>query len=74
MSITSKRYVCSEREEILDKNKRKLKVNATSGYKYKDTPTIQLKGEYLNACGFSIGTPITVTLSDDKIVIEKAPQ
>lgn len=58
----------------MNKNIRKIKVNATSGYKYKDTPTILLKGEYLNACGFSIGTQLTVTLSNDKIIIEKAPQ
>lgn len=58
----------------MNKNIRKIKVNATSGYKYKDIPTILLKGEYLNACGFSIGTQLTVTLSNDKIIIEKAPQ
>ena len=49
-------------------------MNATSGYKYKDTPNILLKGEYLNACGFSIGTQLTVTLSNDKNHYQKSTQ
>lgn len=49
--------------------KRKIKVNATSGYKYKDTPTIQLKGFYLEQFGFSIDTPLNISLSENQIVI-----
>lgn len=49
--------------------KRKIKVNATSGYKYKDTPTIQLKGSYLEQFGFSIDTPLNISLSENQIVI-----
>lgn len=48
---------------------RKIKVNATSGYKYKDTPTIQLKGSYLERFGFSIDTPLNISLSEDQIII-----
>lgn len=49
--------------------KRKIKVNATSGYKYKDTPTIQLKGSYLEQFGFSIDTPLNIFLSKSQIII-----
>lgn len=48
---------------------RKLKVKATSGYKYKSTPTIQLKGDYLSRFGFSINTPLIISLAKDQIVI-----
>lgn len=50
---------------------RKIKVNATSGYRYKDTPTIQLKGYYLNQFGFSVDSKLSVSLSQDKIIIRK---
>lgn len=53
---------------------RALTVHATSGYKYKDTPTIQLKGDYLSQFGFSIGTPVEVTLVDDQITIRPATE
>ena len=48
---------------------RKIKVNATSGYKYKDTPTIQLKGSYLERFGFSIDTPLNISLSENQSII-----
>ena len=48
---------------------RNLKVHATSGYQYKDTPTLQLKGSYLQDFGFRIGDPVTVHLEDRRIVI-----
>ena len=48
---------------------RKLKVNATSGYKYQDTPTLQVKGKYLEEFGFPIGTKVSVSLEQGKIVI-----
>ena len=53
---------------------RALTVHATSGYKYKDTPIIQLKGDYLSQFGFSIGTPVEVTLVDDQITIRPATE
>ena len=42
------------------KKERKMKVYAQSGYKYKDTATIILKGDWLEDCGFEPGTPIRV--------------
>lgn len=48
---------------------RKMTVHATSGYQYKDTATLQLKGAYLPAFGFNIGDQVTVHLEEKKIII-----
>jgi antitoxin component of MazEF toxin-antitoxin module len=48
---------------------RKLKVNATSGYKYKQVPTLRLKGNYLNTFGFGIDTKVSVKLENEQIII-----
>ena len=48
---------------------RNMKVCEQSGYQYKPTPTIMLKGKWLQECGFEIGTPITVVCEDGKLVI-----
>lgn len=53
-----------------EKKQRKLKVYGQSGYKYRDTPTIILKGKWLTEAGFEIGDPIEVELSQGKIVIK----
>ena len=37
------------------KKNRNMKVHGTSGYRYKATPTIMLKGEWLKELGFEIG-------------------
>lgn len=42
------------------KDLRKLKVYSQNGYNYKDTPTIQLKGQWLKDLGFDSNTPIAV--------------
>ena len=39
---------------------RHLKVYETSGYKYKPTLTIMLKGEWLRAWGFEAGTQLNI--------------
>lgn len=39
-----------------DKKKHNLKVYGQSGYKYKETPTIILKGQWLKEAGFEMGT------------------
>lgn len=39
---------------------RNMKVYEQSGYRYKSTPTIMLKGQWLNELGFGYGTPICV--------------
>ena len=51
------------------KNKRSIKVYGMSGYKYRTTPTIMLKGQWLAELGFEIGDYITVSCEDGKIVI-----
>ena len=51
------------------KNIRELKVRAQSGYQYKATPTIILKGDWLKEIGFDIGDYITVTCENGKLVI-----
>lgn len=54
------------------KRERKMKVYSQSGYKYKDTPTIIIKGAYLEELGFAAGTPIIVDCQGGKITITPA--
>lgn len=54
-----------------DKKIRKLKVYGQSGYHYKETPTIILKGQWLQQAGFNIGDEIVITVTDGKALIEK---
>lgn len=56
------------------KKDRKMKVYAQSGYQYKDTATIILKGAWLAALGFEPGTPINVECDGGRIVITKIQQ
>ena len=49
--------------------KRSIKVYGQSGYKYKETPTIMLKGLWLKEAGFDIGDYISVICEDGKIII-----
>ena len=42
------------------KEYREMKVYESSGYQYKRTSSIVLKGKWLNDLGFEINTPITV--------------
>ena len=49
--------------------KRSVKVYGQSGYKYRETPTIMLKGLWLKEAGFDIGNYISVTCEDGKITI-----
>lgn len=37
------------------KKERKMKVYSQSGYRYKETAAIILKGDWLKECGFEIG-------------------
>ena len=48
---------------------RSMKVYEQSGYNYKATPTIILKGQWLKEMGFEIGDYITVSCEDGKLVI-----
>lgn len=49
--------------------KRSIKVYGQSGYKYKETPMIMLKGMWLKELGFDIGDYISVTCEDGKLII-----
>ena len=51
---------------------RKLKVYGQSGYKYHDTPTIVLKGKWLENAGFKIGDQLTITIDSNGIRITNA--
>ena len=46
---------------------RSMKVHEQSGYNYKATPTIILKGQWLKEMGFEIGDYITVSCEDGKL-------
>ncbi len=48
-----------------------MKVYAQSGYHYKSTPTITLKGRWLEEWGFTIDTPIIVQCEEGKLTITK---
>lgn len=53
----------------MKKTNRKMKVYAQSGYQYKPTPTITLKGAWLEEWGFMIDTPIIVHCEEGKLTI-----
>lgn len=57
--------------EIIEKTVRKMKVYAQSGYHYKPTPTITLKGAWLEEWGFKIDTPVIVQCEEGKLIIIK---
>lgn len=51
------------------KKTRNIKVIEQSGYNYKPTPTIMLKGQWLKEMGFEIGDQIKVECENGKLVI-----
>lgn len=55
-----------------NKKARKMKVYSQSGYQYKDTPTIILKGQWLKEAGFGIGCPIQVETENGMLRITKS--
>lgn len=54
---------------MADKKARSMKVYGQSGYKYRETPTITLKGRWLEAAGFRIGDYISVSCENGRLVI-----
>lgn len=48
---------------------RNMKIHETSGYNYKATPAIVLKGQWLRELGFDIGGYISVSGENGRIVI-----
>lgn len=53
----------------MEKNKRTLKVYGMCGYRYKDTPTIMMKGKWLEHFGFKVGQEYQVDCKDGKLII-----
>ena len=51
------------------KKNRSLKVLSQSGYKYRETPTIQLKGQWLKELGFDIGDYISIACENGRLII-----
>lgn len=51
------------------KEYRNMKVYEISGYRYKPTPMIVLKGQWLQELGFNIGDPVMVKCEDGKLII-----
>lgn len=60
------------------KAERNLTVYEMSGYQYKPTPTIMLKGQWLSELGFEAGNRIKVSCEEGRITIrpvaEEKPQ
>ena len=62
----------TQQKENAMKNKknRRLKVYVQSnGYNYKDVPTIVLKGKWMEAVGFDIGTDLLIECEKGKLII-----
>ena len=51
------------------KKRRTMKIYGMSGYNYKSTPTIMLKGQWLKELGFEIGGHVTVSCENGRLVI-----
>ncbi len=51
------------------KKNRSMKVYGQSGYRYKETPAIMLKGQWLQELGFEIGDYISVSCENGKLII-----
>lgn len=51
------------------KKRRTMKIYGMSGYNYKSTPTIMLKGQWLKELGFEIGGYVTVSCENGRLVI-----
>lgn len=51
------------------KDKRKLKVCEQSGYRYKPTPTLMLKGAWLEEWGFTSNMSVSVQCEEGRLII-----
>lgn len=51
------------------KDTRNIKVCGQSGYNYKPTPAIMLKGQWLKEAGFDIGAQVKVQCENGRLVI-----
>ena len=59
---------------MMKKEYRKMKVYEQSGYRYKSTPAIMLKGQWLRDLGFEENTPIVVHCEGGKLTITRADE
>ena len=53
------------------KRNRPMKVYETSGYQYKPTPTIIMKGQWLEQFGFGTGEKINVLCEEGKLTVTR---
>ena len=53
----------------MQKTERELKVYGMSDHNYKDTPTIMMKGQWLEKFGFNIGEKYHVKCKPGKLII-----
>lgn len=51
------------------KEKRRLKVCEQSGYRYKPTPMLMLKGAWLEEWGFTANMSVNVQCEEGKLII-----
>lgn len=56
------------------KEYREMKVYEQSGYNYQNTPTIVLKGKWLQELGFTMGDKVSVKCEDGRLTITKADE
>ncbi len=56
------------------KEYREIKVCKQSGYRYKPTPTIILKGQWLQELGFAYGDKVRVRCEKGKLIITKVEE
>lgn len=56
------------------KKSRQMKVYGQSGYHYKSTPAIMLKGQWLKELGLNFNTPICVKCEGGKLIITRADE
>ena len=57
---------------MMKKEYSNMKVYEQSGYRYKSTPAIMLKGQWLRDLGFEENTPIVVPCEGGKLTITRA--
>ena len=53
----------------MERNNRTLKVYGMSGNKYNDTPTIMMKGKWLEKFEFKVGQKYNVDCQNGKLII-----
>ena len=56
------------------KEYREMKVYEQTGYKYQNTPTIVLKGKWLQELGFKMGDKVEVKCECGRLIITKADE